>query len=111
MRGGSRSCRHVLVENCRTDCNDDSICVKSGRDADGLRVNRVCEDVVIQNCLIFRGCGVTLGSETSGGIRNVTVRDMKYKNTDCGFRIKSAKTRGGVMEDILVENLEMVNET
>ena len=103
------SCRHVLVENCRTDCNDDSICVKSGRDADGLRVNRVCEDVVIQNCLILRGCGVTLGSETSGGIRNVTVRDMKYKNTDCGFRIKSAKTRGGVMEDILVENLEMVN--
>lgn len=103
------SSRNVLVENCRVACNDDSICVKSGRDADGLRVNRVCEDVVIQNCEILTGCGVTLGSETSGGIRNVTIRNLKYHNTDCGFRIKSARTRGGVMEDILVENLDMVN--
>lgn len=103
------SCRHVVVENCRVACNDDSICVKSGRDADGLRVNRICEDVLIQNCQVLTGCGVTLGSETSGGIRNVTIRNMKYHGTDCGFRIKSAATRGGVMEDILVEDLEMVN--
>ena len=88
------SCRHVVVENCRVACNDDSICVKSGRDADGLRVNRICEDVLIQNCQVLTGCGVTLGSETSGGIRNVTIRNMKYHGTDCGFRIKSAATRG-----------------
>lgn len=103
------SCDGVIVENCRIACNDDSICVKSGRDADGLRVNRVCQNVVIQDCEILTGCGVTIGSETSGGAKNITVRNLKYHGTDCGFRLKSAKTRGGVIEDILVENLEMVN--
>lgn len=103
------SCEDVLVENCTIACNDDSICVKSGRDADGLRVNRICQKVVIQNCQILTGCGVTIGSETSGGVKDITIRNIKYKNTDCGFRIKSAKTRGGLIEDILVENLEMIN--
>lgn len=103
------SCSRVVVEHCRVACNDDSICVKSGRDADGLRVNRVCQDVVIQDCEILTGCGVTIGSETSGGAKNITVRNLKYHNTDCGFRMKSAGTRGGLIEDVLVENLEMVN--
>lgn len=103
------SCEQVVVEHCRIACNDDSICVKSGRDADGLRVGRVCRDVLIQDCEILTGCGVTIGSETSGGAKNVTVRNLKFRGTDCGFRIKSAKTRGGVIENILVENLEMVN--
>lgn len=103
------SCSHVVVERCCIACNDDSICVKSGRDADGLRVNRVCEHVLIQNCEILTGCGVTIGSETSGGARNITIRNLKYRNTDCGFRLKSAKTRGGLIQDVLVENLEMVN--
>ncbi len=103
------SSRRVVVERCRVACNDDSICVKSGRDADGLRVNRICEDVVIQDCEILTGCGVTIGSETSGGARNIVVRNLKYHNTDCGFRMKSARTRGGVIEEVLVENLEMVN--
>lgn len=103
------SCEQVVVEHCRIACNDDSICVKSGRDADGLRVGRVCRDVVIQDCEILTGCGVTIGSETSGGAKNITVRNLKFRGTDCGFRIKSAKTRGGVIEDVLVENLEMVN--
>lgn len=103
------SSRRVVVERCRVACNDDSICIKSGRDADGLRVNRICEDVVIQDCEILTGCGVTIGSETSGGARNIVVRNLKYHNTDCGFRMKSAKTRGGVIEDVLVENLEMTN--
>lgn len=103
------SCENVLVEQCKVACNDDSICVKSGRDWDGLRVNRICQDVTIQNCEILTGCGVTIGSETSGGAKNITVRNLKYHGTDCGFRMKSARTRGGLMEDILVENLEMVN--
>lgn len=103
------SCEDVLIERCTIACNDDSICVKSGRDADGLRVNKICQNVVIQNCQILTGSGITLGSETSGGIKNITIRNIRYKNTDCGFRIKSARTRGGVVEDILVENLEMIN--
>lgn len=103
------SCSRVTVEHCRVACNDDSICIKSGRDADGLRVNRICRDVVIQDCEILTGCGVTIGSETSGGAKNIIVRNLKYHNTDCGFRMKSARTRGGLIEDVLVENLEMVN--
>lgn len=103
------SCRKVTVRNCTVACNDDSICIKSGRDADGLRVNRICEDVVIEDCEILTGAGVTIGSETSGGARNIVIRNLNYRNTDCGFRMKSAKTRGGVIENVLVENLCMVN--
>lgn len=103
------SCDEVLIENAVISCNDDSICLKSGRDADGLRVNRVCENVTIQNCRMYAGSGITLGSETSGGIRNIHIRDNYYEGTDFGFRIKSARTRGGVLENIKVENLELVN--
>ncbi len=103
------SCDGVLIENAVISCNDDSICVKSGRDADGLRVNRVCENVTIQNCKLYEGSGITLGSETSGGIRNIYIRNNYYEGTSNGFRIKSARTRGGVIENIKVENLELGN--
>lgn len=103
------SSRAVLVEACEISCNDDNICIKSGRDADGLRVNRVCEDIVIQNCRLFEGEGITIGSETSGGARNITVRDNMFSGTTNGFRLKSAKTRGGIVKDITVSNLKMDN--
>ena len=103
------SCRTVLVEECEISCNDDNICMKSGRDADGLRVNRVCEDIVVQKCKLFEGEGITIGSETSGGIRNVTIRDNVFSGTSNGFRLKSAKTRGGSVRDIVVRNLKMEN--
>ncbi|MDF2934659.1 MAG: endopolygalacturonase [Paenibacillaceae bacterium] len=60
------SSSHVLVENCSIDCNDDNLCIKSGRDADGLRVNLPAEHIVIRNCYTGEGAGITLGSETSG---------------------------------------------
>ena len=95
----------VLIENCDIDCNDDNFCLKAGRDWDGLRVNRPTEYVVIRKCLARRGAGlVTLGSETSGGIRHVLATDLTAKNTDNGLRIKSATTRGGVVEDIYFQN-------
>ena len=103
------SSRHILVENCETFCNDDSICLKAGRDGDGLEVNRVCEDIEIRNCNILKGCGVTIGSENSGGIKDVYIHDLTYHNTDCGFRIKSARTRGGFIRNIRVEHLSMTN--
>ena len=79
----------VLVENCDIDCNDDNICLKAGRDWDGLRVNRPAEYIVIKKCLARRGAGlVTLGSETSGGIRHVLATDLYAKHTDNGLRIK-----------------------
>lgn len=103
------SCEHVVVEKCSIDCNDDSVCIKSGRDADGLKVNRICQDVLVQDCEILKGDGITLGSETSGGIRDITVRHIQYRGTKNGFRIKSARNRGGVLQDVLVEDVQMLD--
>lgn len=103
------SCSHVLVENCRIDCNDDNLCIKSGRDADGLRVNRPAEHIVIRNCVTGAGAGITLGSETSGGIHDVEIYNIKAVGTDNGLRFKSARTRGGLIENIRVHDLEMID--
>ena len=99
----------VLVENCQISCNDDNIAVKSGRDADGMRVGRVCKNVEIRNCEILSGAGITIGSEVSGGIYDIYIHDNTFKNTDCGFRIKSSRMRGGTIENIMVEKLKMQN--
>lgn len=98
----------VLIQNCDIDCNDDNFCLKAGRDWDGLRVNKPTEYVVIRKCLARRGAGlVTLGSETSGGIRNVLATDLVARNTDNGLRIKSATTRGGTIENIWFQNCKL----
>ena len=102
----------VLIENCDIDCNDDNFCLKAGRDWDGLRVNIPTEYVVIRKCIARRGAGlVTLGSETSGSIRHILATDLHAKNTDNGLRVKSATTRGGVIEDIYFLNsaLDSIN--
>jgi polygalacturonase len=102
------SSSYVLVQNSDIDCNDDNFCLKAGRDADGLRVNRPAEYIVIQNCVAGAGGGLfTCGSETSGGIRHVIARNLKAKGTKVGIRIKSALNRGGTVEDIRVDNIEM----
>lgn len=98
----------VLVENCDIDCNDDDFCLKAGRDWDGLRVNRPTEYVVIRKCIARKGGGLlTLGSETSGGIRHVLATDLVAMGTGNGFQIKSATTRGGLIEDIHFRNITM----
>ncbi|HEY4208249.1 MAG TPA: glycosyl hydrolase family 28 protein [Puia sp.] len=98
----------VLVENCDIDCNDDDFCLKAGRDWDGLRVNKPTEYVVIRKCIARKGGGLlTLGSETSGGIRHVLATDLVAHGTGNGFHIKSATTRGGVVEDIHLRNITM----
>src|SRR5215213_5048837 len=98
----------VLVQNCDIDCNDDDFCLKAGRDWDGLRVNRPTEYVVIRKCIARKGGGLlTLGSETSGGIRHVLATDLVAMGTGNGFHIKSATTRGGTVEDIHFQNIEM----
>lgn len=95
----------VLIQNCDIDCNDDNFCLKAGRDWDGLRVNKPTEYVVIRKCIARKGAGlVTLGSETSGGIRNVLATDLVAKHTDNGLRIKSATIRGGTIENIYFQN-------
>ncbi len=104
------SSRDVLVENCDIDANDDDICLKAGRDADGLRVNRPTENVVIRDCVTRSGLGmVTFGSETSGGIRNVEVSHLRAIGTKYGAHFKSAKIRGGVIENIAIHDVTMEN--
>jgi hypothetical protein len=104
------SSREVLVQNCDIDANDDNICLKAGRDADGLRVNRPTENVVIRNCITRAGYGMfTVGSETSGGIRNVEVSGMKAIGTKLGIHFKSARIRGGVVENISIRDVTMEN--
>ena len=98
----------ILVQNCDIDCNDDDFCLKAGRDWDGLRVNRPTEYVLIRKCIARKGGGLlTLGSETSGGIRHVLATDINAKGTSNGFQIKSATTRGGTVEDIHFQNATM----
>lgn len=102
------SSKDVLVENCDIDCNDDNLCIKAGKDADGLRVNRPAENIVYRNCITRAGHGlITLGSETSGGMRNIEVYGLEAIGTNTGIRFKSAKVRGGVIENIVFHHIKM----
>jgi rhamnogalacturonyl hydrolase YesR len=102
------SSRWVLVRGTDIDNNDDVIVLKAGRDADGLRVGRPTEYVVVRDNLARRGAGVlSIGSETSGGIRHVVALDNRGVGTTAGLVLKSATTRGGVVEDVLVRGLTL----
>lgn len=104
------SSTNILIDNCDVDCNDDNICIKSGRDADGLRVNRPTENVVIRNCIARQGAGlITCGSETSGSIRNVLGYNLKAIGTSAVLRLKSAMNRGGTIEHIYMTRIEADN--
>jgi len=102
------SSRDVRVAQCSFDCGDDSIALKAGKDADGLRVNRPTENVTITGCIVHRGSGaIVLGSETSGSIRNVAVSDIVCQGTQFGINIKSERGRGGVVENVRIDNVIM----
>ncbi|HET8656433.1 MAG TPA: glycoside hydrolase family 28 protein [Longimicrobiaceae bacterium] len=104
------SSSRILVENNDIDNNDDDICLKAGRDSDGLRVNRPTEYVLIRNNVARRGGGVvSFGSETSGGIRHVVAYHNRGIGTKEGIRFKSARTRGGFVEDVLIRDLSMID--
>src|SRR5690554_507402 len=102
------SCRNALVVNSSFDVGDDGICIKSGKDEDGRRRARVTENVIVENCVVYRGHGgFVVGSEMSGGVRNILVRSCSFLGTDVGLRFKSRRGRGGVVENIFVENVSM----
>ena len=99
----------ILVQNSYINCNDDNFCLKPGRDADGIKVNRPCEYVVIRDCVAGHGDGLfTIGSETSGSIRNVVAYNLKAMGTKYGLRFKSTVKRGGTIENIYLSNIEMI---
>ncbi len=103
------SSKHILVEHADIEVNDDALCLKAGRDSDGLRVNRPTEDVVIRNSYVRVGAaGVTIGSETSGGFSNIEVYGLHvYAPVPNGILFKSAHTRGGTAENIRIHDIDM----
>ncbi|MGH9604197.1 MAG: glycoside hydrolase family 28 protein [Terracidiphilus sp.] len=104
------SSRFVRVSNDYIDTGDDGIVIKSGKDADGLRVNRPTEDVTISNCTVHHAHGaVTIGSETSGSVRNIVASNITAVDTQNGARIKSRRGRGGVVEEVRFDNWTMEN--
>lgn len=102
------SCRNVHISNCHIDVGDDCITLKSGRDEIGRRMGRPDENITITNCTMIHGHGgVVIGSEMSGGVRNVAVSNCVFQGTDRGIRIKSQRGRGGVVEGLVVSNIVM----
>lgn len=100
------SCKNVHISNCHIDVGDDCIVIKSGTEDTEKRVP--CENVTITNCTMVHGHGgVVLGSEMSGSIRNVVINNCVFEGTDRGIRMKSRRGRGGVIEDIRVNNIVM----
>jgi polygalacturonase len=101
------SCTDVLIKDCVFDTGDDCIAVKAGRDHDGRRVNLPCQNIVIQHCVFKDGHGgVTLGSETAGGLRRVFAEDCEFDspNLDQAMRFKTNPARGGYIKDIYVRH-------
>lgn len=104
------SCRYVLVENSTFDVGDDGICIKSGRDEEGRKRGVATEDVIVRNCTVFHGHGgFVVGSEMSGGARNIFVSDCNFLGTDVGLRFKTTRGRGGIVEKIYIDNIRMNN--
>jgi polygalacturonase len=101
------SCTDVLIDGCEFDTGDDCIAIKSGRNRDGRRVNVACENIVVRNCRMKDGHGgVSIGSEVSGGIRNVYMENnrMDSPHLDRALRIKTNSHRGGDLENFYFRN-------
>jgi polygalacturonase len=104
------SCRRVIVRDSIFNAGDDGICLKSGKDAAGRRMGVPDEDILIEGCTVYHAHGgFVIGSEMSGGMRNIYVDNCSFIGTDNGLRFKSARGRGGVVENIFISNVRMEN--
>lgn len=99
--------KDIHISGCDIDVNDDCIAIKSGKDEDGRRVNRPCENVLVEKCTFRYGHGgVSMGSEMSGGIRNITIQDCTMEADNWApIRFKCQPSRGGVVENIIYRNI------
>jgi polygalacturonase len=104
------SCKNALIVNSRFDAGDDGICIKSGKDKDGRRRGIPCENVVVDGCTVFAGHGgFVVGSEMSGGVKNILVENCQFLGTDVGLRFKSTRGRGGIVENIFINKVSMTD--
>jgi polygalacturonase len=102
------SCNNVLLENSTFDVGDDGICIKSGRDEAGRKRGKPTENMTVRNCVVYHAHGgFVIGSEMSGGVKNLYVSNCSFIGTDVGLRFKTARGRGGVVENIFVSDIVM----
>jgi polygalacturonase len=104
------SCTDVLIKDCYFDTGDDCIAIKSGRNADGRRLNAPSQNIVIQDCQMKDGHGgITIGSEISGGVRNVFAENCRLDsaNLDHALRVKNNAMRGGLLENLYFRNINV----
>lgn len=101
------SCRRALIVNCIVDCGDDAICLKSGV-GDAGRARGITSDIVVDNCRVYHGHGgFVIGSDEAGGMRNISVTNCCFTDTDTGLRFKSGRDRGGLVEGVYVSDIVM----
>jgi polygalacturonase len=101
------SCRNVLITNCTIDVGDDNVAIKAGKKVAGREF--ACEDITVAGCTFLHGHGVSIGSETDGGVRNVVVKNCTFQDTENGLRIKSQRGKGGLVENISYRDITMTN--
>jgi polygalacturonase len=102
------SCKNVVLENSTFDVGDDGICIKSGRDEAGRKRGMPTENVIVRNCTVYHAHGgFVIGSEMSGGARNLYVDNCTFIGTDIGLRFKTTRGRGGIVENIFISNIAM----
>ncbi|MCB0533546.1 MAG: glycoside hydrolase family 28 protein [Saprospiraceae bacterium] len=103
------SCKNVLIYHNTFDVGDDAICFKSGKDKDGRKRGMATENVLVSHNTVYHGHGgFVIGSEMSGGVRNVKVSNCSFIGTDVGLRFKSTRGRGGVVENIYISDIDMI---
>ena len=104
------SCKNTLIVNSSFDVGDDAICMKSGKNEDGRARNMPTENVIVENCIVYHGHGgFVVGSEMSGDVRNIKVSKCTFVGTDVGLRFKSTRGRGGVVENIYIQDINMTD--
>jgi len=102
------SCKNTIIENSTFDVGDDGICIKSGRDAAGRKRGMPTENLLVKNCVVYHAHGgFVIGSEMSGGAKNLYVEDCTFIGTDVGLRFKTTRGRGGIVENIFINNIVM----
>lgn len=100
-------CRRVRISRCLIDVGDDNVAIKSRKKMPGREF--ACEDITVTDCVFKHGHGMSIGSETVGGVRNVTVKRCRFEGTENGIRVKSPRGRGGTVESLIYEDITMSN--
>ncbi|MBK9934802.1 MAG: GDSL family lipase [Cytophagaceae bacterium] len=104
------SCSEGLVEGCTFDTGDDAICIKSGKDEQGRKRGKPTQNIIVRNNTVYHGHGgFVIGSEMSGGVKNLYVNNCNFLGTDIGLRFKTKRDRGGIVENIYISDIQMNN--